>query len=89
MPGLKKNNLGYKMNFQLYDGELVMALESACDNYESEGITDSLAIGQRLRDDQRIILFVKLAEGYELNEDLIKKIKVTLRKNASPRHVPA
>ncbi|UCG70098.1 MAG: acetoacetate--CoA ligase [Thermoplasmata archaeon] len=52
-------------------------------------VSDSLAIGQRWREDQRIILFVQLAEGYDLNEELIKKIKVTLRSNASPRHVPA
>ena len=54
-----------------------------------EGIADSLAIGQSWRGDQRIILFVKLAEGYNLTEDLENKIKETLRKNASPRHVPA
>jgi acetoacetyl-CoA synthetase len=52
-------------------------------------VSDSLAIGQKWQEDQRIILFVKLAEGHQLNDDLIKKIKVTLRINASPRHVPA
>jgi acetoacetyl-CoA synthetase len=52
-------------------------------------VADSVAIGQKWQEDQRIILFVKLAEGHELNDDLIKKIKVTLRTNASPRHVPA
>jgi acetoacetyl-CoA synthetase len=56
---------------------------------ELEEITDSLAIGQKWKEDQRIILFVKLAKGYDLTDDLKKKIKVTLRKNASPRHVPA
>jgi acetoacetyl-CoA synthetase len=56
---------------------------------ELEEVADSLAIGQKWKEDQRIILFVKLAEGNQLTEDLIKKIKVTLRKNASPRHVPA
>jgi acetoacetyl-CoA synthetase len=52
-------------------------------------VADSLAIGQKWQEDQRIILFVKLAEGHELDDDLKKKIKVTLRTNASPRHVPA
>jgi acetoacetyl-CoA synthetase len=52
-------------------------------------ITDSLAIGQRWKEDQRIILFVQLVEGAELNDELIKKIKIILRTNASPRHVPA
>jgi len=52
-------------------------------------IADSLAIGQDWKGDQRVILFVKLAEGYELTEELEKKIKTTLRVKASPRHVPA
>ncbi len=52
-------------------------------------IADSVAIGQSWDDDQRVILFVKLAEGYKLTEDLQKKIKVTLKTKASPRHVPA
>jgi len=54
-----------------------------------EEIADSLAIGQNWQGDQRIILFVKCAEGYDLTEDLKGKIKKTLRENASPRHVPA
>ncbi len=54
-----------------------------------EEIADSLAIGQEWKDDQRIVLFVKLAGGYYLTEDLQEKIRKTLRQNASPRHVPA
>jgi len=30
-----------------------------------------------------------MAEGYELTDDIVKKIKSTIRTNASPRHVPA
>jgi len=52
-------------------------------------VADSLAIGQNWHGDQRVILFVKPAEGYRLTEELKNKIKKTLRKNASPRHVPA
>ncbi len=52
-------------------------------------IADSLAIGQEWKDDQRIILFVKLAEGHSLTNELIQKIKRALRENVSPRHVPA
>ena len=52
-------------------------------------IADSLAIGQNWKGDQRIILFVKLAEGYQMTDELIGKIKKTLRTKASPRHVPA
>ncbi len=50
---------------------------------------DSLVIGQSWKNDVRVILFVKLAEGVELDEALVKKVKTTLRSNASPRHVPA
>jgi acetoacetyl-CoA synthetase len=52
-------------------------------------IADSLAIGQDWEGDQRIVLFVKLVDGGELTDDLVKKIARTLRENASPRHVPA
>jgi len=52
-------------------------------------IADSLAIGQSWQGDQRVLLFVKLAEGYHLTEDLENKIKRNLREKASPRHVPA
>lgn len=52
-------------------------------------IADSLAIGQNWQGDQRIILFVKLNEGYSLTEELKDKIRRTLREKASPRHVPA
>jgi acetoacetyl-CoA synthetase len=54
-----------------------------------EGITDSLAIGQNWEGDQRVILFVKLAPGVSLTEELQNKIRKTLREKASPRHVPS
>jgi len=52
-------------------------------------IADSLAVGQNYQEDQRVILFVKLADGFELTDELQAKIRKTLRENASPRHVPA
>jgi acetoacetyl-CoA synthetase len=52
-------------------------------------ISDSLAIGQNWEGEQRIILFVKLAPGVPLTEELKNKIRKTLREQASPRHVPA
>ncbi len=52
-------------------------------------VADSLAIGQSWQGDQRIILFVKLAEGYSLTEELKARIKDVLRREVSPRHVPA
>ena len=52
-------------------------------------VEDSLAVGQDYHGDQRVILFVKCQPGAVLDDTLIKKIKTTLRVNASPRHVPA
>jgi len=52
-------------------------------------VMDSIVVGQDWQGDMRIILFVKLAEGTKLTDDLAGKIKTTIRKNATPRHVPA
>jgi len=52
-------------------------------------VVDSLAVGQNWDDDVRIILFVKLAQGVQLSEELKEKIRKTTRENATPRHVPA
>ena len=52
-------------------------------------IADSLAVGQNWQDDQRVILFVKLAPGLSLTNELKDKIRRVLRENASPHHVPA
>ena len=54
-----------------------------------EEIADSLAIGQNWEGDQRLLLFVKMAQGHRLTDELQGKIKKLLRDNASPRHVPA
>jgi acetoacetyl-CoA synthetase len=51
-------------------------------------LMDSLAIGQDYEGDQRVILFVKLATGQILTDELRIKIRKTLRENASPHHVP-
>jgi acetoacetyl-CoA synthetase len=39
--------------------------------------------------DVRVVLFVRLRDGLELDEPLIDKIKKHIRVNATPRHVPA
>jgi acetoacetyl-CoA synthetase len=52
-------------------------------------IADSLAIGQQWKNDQRIVLFVKLTSNNVLNDDLEQKIRKELRVKASPRHVPS
>ena len=52
-------------------------------------IEDSLVVGQNWKNDVRVILFVKMAAGHTLNDDLKNRIRQTIRTNASPRHVPA
>ncbi len=54
-----------------------------------EYIEDCVAIGQDFEGDVRVILFVVLKQGWELDDDLIKEIKTAIRKGATPRHVPA
>lgn len=52
-------------------------------------VADSIVVGQDWEDDIRVVLFVKLAQGVDLTEVLIKKIRNTIRENTTPRHVPA
>ncbi|MEO9902627.1 acetoacetate--CoA ligase [Nisaea sp.] len=52
-------------------------------------VLEGLVIGQDWDDDVRVVLFIRVAEGMTLDDALIKKIKDTVRKGASPRHVPA
>jgi acetoacetyl-CoA synthetase len=52
-------------------------------------IKESIVVGQAWDDDIRIILFIVLNPKYKFNENLIKKIRTQIRKNTSPRHVPA
>jgi len=52
-------------------------------------IADSLVIGQNWKNDVRVILFVKTAQGVLLDAALKDRIRALIRANASPRHVPA
>ena len=52
-------------------------------------IEEALVVGQSWDNDVRIILFIVLNNKHKLTEKLIMKIKKQIRKNASPRHVPA
>ena len=54
-----------------------------------EELEDSVIVGQSWNNDVRVILFVKMAQGFEINDELRNKIKSDIRANASPRHVPA
>lgn len=52
-------------------------------------IEDSLVVGQNWKNDVRVVLFVKPAKGFNLDDPLQEKIRNTIRNNTSPRHVPA
>ena len=52
-------------------------------------ITEALCIGQDWDHDVRVVLFVRLAEGIALDDDLKARIKTKIRIGATPRHVPA
>ena len=52
-------------------------------------VLESLAIGQNWDDDVRVVLFVVLKDGVELDDELVTRIRTTVRKNTTPRHVPA
>jgi acetoacetyl-CoA synthetase len=52
-------------------------------------IVESIAIGQNWDDDVRVVLFVILREGLELDEQLKQRIRSRIRENTTPRHVPA
>ncbi len=52
-------------------------------------ILESIVIGQRWKNDVRVVLFVKLQPSFTLNQELENKIKQLIRDKATPRHVPA
>ena len=54
-----------------------------------EEIVDALVVGQRWNGDVRIVLFVVLPEGKQLDNALTGKIKTLIRTHCTPRHVPA
>ena len=52
-------------------------------------IIEGLVIGQQWEGDVRVVLFVRLAEGVHLDDDLQLRIRKQVKDNATPRHVPA
>ncbi|SAM00002.1 hypothetical protein [Absidia glauca] len=61
------------------------------DRFVDQGVEDSLCVGQKIKneDDERVVLFLKMKAGVQVTDDLIKSIKVKIRSELSPRHVPA
>ncbi len=54
-----------------------------------EEIADSIVVGQNWKNDVRVVLFVKMAPGVVLTEEIRNMIRQVVRLGASPRHVPA
>ena len=52
-------------------------------------VLESIVIGQDWDKDVRVVLFVRLRDGVTLTPEIEKKIKDQIRKNTTPRHVPA
>jgi acetoacetyl-CoA synthetase len=52
-------------------------------------VEEALVIGQEWGDDVRVVLFVRLRSGVQLDADLCERIRDGVRREASPRHVPA
>lgn len=52
-------------------------------------VAESIAIAQDWHNDVRIVLFVRLRDGVTLTDELQTKIRDTIRRNSTPRHVPA
>ncbi len=52
-------------------------------------VVEALVIGQDWDNDVRVVLFVRLWEGLKLDDGLMQRIKEQIRRNTTPRHVPA
>ncbi len=54
-----------------------------------DDVFESIVVGQKWQDDIRIVLFVKLKEKCKLDDALKNEIRLQIRNNTTPRHVPA
>ena len=52
-------------------------------------VLEGLVIGQAYDGDTRIVLFIVVRDGVELDDALRERIRQTIRDGATPRHVPA
>jgi acetoacetyl-CoA synthetase len=52
-------------------------------------VLESIAVGQDWEDDVRVVLFVVLRPGVELDDELKGRIRKVIRSNTTPRHVPS
>jgi acetoacetyl-CoA synthetase len=52
-------------------------------------VLESICVGQDWEGDVRVVLFLRLREGVELDEALQDRIRRAIRDHTTPRHVPA
>ncbi|GGD97356.1 acetoacetyl-coenzyme A synthetase [Aureimonas endophytica] len=52
-------------------------------------IAEAICVGQDFDGDVRVVLFVRPKPGFDLDEALTRRIRDEIRRNTSPRHVPA
>ena len=53
-----------------------------------EAIEDSVVVGQTYKNDQRILCFVTIKEGFHFTPELVREIKRSLAEKCSKYHVP-
>ncbi len=54
-----------------------------------DGIAESICVGQSWDGDVRVVLFVVMRDGSVLDDAMRDRIREVIRRQASPRHVPA
>ena len=54
-----------------------------------EEIVETAVVGKQWQGDEKVVLFAVLRSDITLNEELINKIKNTIRAQLSPHHIPA
>ncbi|MDE0123756.1 MAG: acetoacetate--CoA ligase [Bryobacterales bacterium] len=52
-------------------------------------VVEALAVGWQQGSDEKVVLLVRLPAGVRFNDALVERIRGRLRRQASPRHVPA
>ena len=54
-----------------------------------DAVEEALVVGQDWEGDTRLVLFVRLRPGVTLDDAFVQRLKDHIRRNATPRHVPA
>jgi acetoacetyl-CoA synthetase len=56
---------------------------------QNNDIEDSVAVGLNIDGEEKVVLFVKLNDSIKLSDSLKNQIKLDIRTNCSPKHVPS